>query len=154
MGICCGLWSPWLEWGAAVGVACKAQTGLVLRVNAVLAAFSREKSRGKWVDVIRIRQSLHFFLPMVSRLTTCALLALLLVFQYQTWLGPRSVTELASLRERLSALDQKNAELTLGNKQLQAEVDDLHEGLETVEEKARYELNMVKNGEMLVQYLD
>jgi len=91
---------------------------------------------------------------MLARLTSVALLALVLIFQYQTWLGPRNRADLAQLRERLALVQKDNAEKVQINAQLQAEVDDLQNGLETVEEKARFELNMVKDGEILVQYLD
>ena len=91
---------------------------------------------------------------MVSRLTAFILLALLLSFQYQIWLGPRNVNELATQRARLLQETAANAQVQLQNQQLQAEVDDLVSGLETVEEKARYELNMVKADEIMVQYLE
>ena len=90
----------------------------------------------------------------VSRLTAFILLALLLSFQYQIWIGPRSVSELGTMRERLVQETAANEQMQLQNQQLQAEVDDLVSGLETVEEKARYELNMVKADEIMVQYLE
>jgi len=96
----------------------------------------------------------ELILTMLARLTSVALLALVLIFQYQTWLGPRNRADLAQLRERLALVQKDNAEKVQINAQLQAEVDDLQNGLETVEEKARFELNMVKDGEILVQYLD
>lgn len=91
---------------------------------------------------------------MAARLTTLVLLALLVLFQYQIWLGPRNRADVAELKERLAVLKKSNAEKVQFNSQLQAELDDLQNGLETVEEKARYELNMVKDGELLFQYLD
>jgi cell division protein FtsB len=91
---------------------------------------------------------------MLARLTTVVLLCLVVIFQYQIWLGPRNRADLAQLQERLLVAQKDNAEKVQINAQLQAEVDDLQSGLETVEEKARYELNMVKNGEILVQYID
>jgi cell division protein FtsB len=91
---------------------------------------------------------------MLARATTVVLLGLLLLFQWQAWLGPRNRSDVAQLREKLAAVQKDNAEKVLVNAQLQAEVDDLQNGLETVEEKARYELNMVKDGEILVQYLE
>ena len=90
----------------------------------------------------------------VSRLTALILLALLLSFQYQIWIGPRRVSELSAMRERLAQETAANEQMQLQNQQLQAEVDDLVSGLETVEEKARYELNMVKADEIMVQYTE
>ena len=95
-----------------------------------------------------------FFWSFLPFSTPTVLLALVLIFQYQIWLGPRNRADLAQLRERLLAVQKDNVEKVQINAQLQAEVDDLQNGLETVEEKARYELNMIKEGEILVQYLD
>jgi cell division protein FtsB len=91
---------------------------------------------------------------MAARFTTVVLLLLLGVFQYQIWLGPRNRADVAQLQERLKIADKENIDKLQINAQLQAEVDDLQNGLETVEEKARSELHMVKDGEILVQYLD
>ena len=64
------------------------------------------------------------------------------------------MSELGTMRERLAQETAANEQMQLQNQQLQAEVDDLVSGLETVEEKARYELNMVKADEIMVQYLE
>jgi cell division protein FtsB len=55
------------------------------------------------------------------------------------------------MSEQLSAQNQKNQLALLANNQLSAEVRDLKEGLEMVEEKARMELGMVKSNEIYVQ---
>ena len=58
------------------------------------------------------------------------------------------------MREMQQKLDDqtvKNAKVQLRNDQLSAEVRDLKEGLEMVEEKARSELGMVKPNEIFVQ---
>ena len=64
------------------------------------------------------------------------------------------MSELGTMRERLVQETAANEQMQLQNQQLQAEVDDLVSGLETVEEKARYELNMVKADEIMVQYTE
>jgi cell division protein FtsB len=51
---------------------------------------------------------------------------------------------------QIDVLNQKNAQATLVNSRLEAEVRDLKEGLEMVEEKARQELGMVKPNEIYV----
>ncbi|MFZ2651150.1 MAG: septum formation initiator family protein [Burkholderiaceae bacterium] len=85
------------------------------------------------------------------RLLTTALIALLVLVHAELWFGKSGVpraTELGSkLREQLAANDATRAR----NVQLQAEVRDLKEGLEMVEEKARFELGMLKPDEILVQ---
>jgi cell division protein FtsB len=56
------------------------------------------------------------------------------------------------MQARLDSLQIKNTQAQRSNDQLNAEVRDLKEGLEMVEEKARYELGMVKPNEILVQF--
>lgn len=55
------------------------------------------------------------------------------------------------MQQRLDAQRAKNAQGQAINDQLEAEVRDLKEGLEMVEEKARSELGMVKPNEIFVQ---
>lgn len=83
---------------------------------------------------------------------TICLSALLLLFQSQIWTGERSHGKLRLARAELAQVEGRNAKANIINQQLQAEVDDLREGLEIIEEHARHELNMVKKGEILVVY--
>jgi len=82
--------------------------------------------------------------------TTLALLALLLFVQAQLWIGdsgkPYTMKLQLELDQQLAANEQARAR----NDQLVAEVRDLREGLEMVEERARWELGMVKPDEILV----
>lgn len=80
-----------------------------------------------------------------------ALLALLVALHAQLWLGRGSVPNVALMTKQLNAQNQKNQSALLVNNQLAAEVRDLKEGLEMVEEKARMELGMVKSNEIYVQ---
>jgi cell division protein FtsB len=73
------------------------------------------------------------------------------VVQAQLWLGRGSVGDVAQLRRKLEEQKAHNAVAQQANEQLAAEVRDLQEGLEIVEEKARAELGMVKPNEVLVQ---
>ena len=84
------------------------------------------------------------------RLVPIGLIALLVILQAQLWSGRGSVTHVAELKAQLQAQNQQNQQALLVNKQLAAEVRDLKEGLEMVEEKARLELGMVKPNEILV----
>lgn len=88
---------------------------------------------------------------MDSRLVAALLIGLLAVVQAQLWLGRGSVGEVAQMQQRLADQKAKNALAQQANEQLQAEVRDLQEGLDMVEEKARSELGMVKPNEILVQ---
>ena len=88
---------------------------------------------------------------MKLRLVPAGLLVLLLVLQGQLWLGRGSVPNVARLNEELSAQRQGNARAEQINQGMEAEIRDLREGLEIVEEKARSELGMVKPNEIFVQ---
>lgn len=88
---------------------------------------------------------------MGSRIVPAILVALLLLFHAQLWMGRGSVTSVHEMQRRLDEQLAKNAQAQLDNDQLAAEVKDLQEGLEMVEEKARSELGMVKPNEIFVQ---
>ena len=88
---------------------------------------------------------------MGSRLIPTILLALLTLFQAQLWIGRGSVPQVRDMQRRLDDQNAKNDKAQAGNEQLAAEVRDLKEGLEMVEEKARSELGMVKPNEIFVQ---
>ncbi len=79
------------------------------------------------------------------------LIGLLAVVQAQLWLGRGSVVDVAHLQRKLDEQKARNAVAQQANAQLAAEVRDLQEGLDMVEEKARSELGMVKPNEVLVQ---
>jgi cell division protein FtsB len=83
--------------------------------------------------------------------STLALLALLLVVQVQLWFGSSGKPYVMALQLQVDRQLVANDEARLRNAQLEAEVRDLREGLEMVEERARAELGMVKPDEILVQ---
>lgn len=88
---------------------------------------------------------------MDSRLVAVLLLALLAVVHGQLWFGRGSVGDVADMQRRLDEQLRLNAQAQQVNAQLAAEVRDLQEGLEMIEEKARMELGMVKPNEIYVQ---
>jgi cell division protein FtsB len=88
---------------------------------------------------------------MGRRLVPAALLLLLLVLQGQLWFGRGSVPNVERLSEELAAQKRSNAQAEQVNARIEAEIRDLREGLEMVEEKARSELGMVKPNEIFVQ---
>ncbi|KQV92512.1 MULTISPECIES: septum formation initiator family protein [unclassified Roseateles] len=80
-----------------------------------------------------------------------AVLAIFLIaIQAQLWVGRGSIPHVAQLREELSQAQADNDKARARNAQLQAELRDLREGLEMVEEKARFELGMIKSDEVFV----
>jgi cell division protein FtsB len=85
------------------------------------------------------------------RLVTLALIALLALVHVELWLGRGGVPRVIDLSGRLHDQQAANEAARARNAQLVAEVSDLKDGLEMVEEKARFELGMVKPDEILVQ---
>ena len=83
--------------------------------------------------------------------STLALLALLLFVQAQLWLGSSGKPYTMRLQLELDKQTALNDQARARNDQLVAEVRDLREGLERIEERARWELGMVKPDEILVQ---
>ena len=88
------------------------------------------------------------------RLITLSLAALLLLIQYPLWLGKGGWLRVWDLEGQVEAAQKKNAELKARNDKLNSEVRDLREGTGAVEERARYELGMIKDGEIFVQILE
>jgi cell division protein FtsB len=84
------------------------------------------------------------------RLLTVALLALLVLVHAELWFGKSGMSHLLERRAELATITASNQAAKDRNDRLQAEVNDLKEGLEMVEEKARDELGMIKPDEMLV----
>ena len=85
------------------------------------------------------------------RWITLGLLALLALVQAELWFGKGGVTRMVELQRKLDAQKSTNEQARRRNEQLAAEVSDLKEGLEMVEEKARFELGMIKPDEIYVQ---
>ncbi len=85
------------------------------------------------------------------RLVTLALLALIGLVHVELWFGRGGVPREMDLRAKVRAQKHDNAVARARNDQLDAEVSDLKEGQEMVEEKARYELGMIKPDEIYVQ---
>ena len=84
------------------------------------------------------------------RLVTIALILLIGWVQAELWFGKSGMTHVIAKRAELKTLLAANDAAKQRNDQLQAEVSDLKEGLEMVEEKARSELGMIKPDELLV----
>ena len=87
------------------------------------------------------------------RIITLALAALLLLIQYPLWLGKGGWLAVTELESQLAASRAKTEQLKARNAKLESEVRDLKDGLGAVEERARYELGMIKSNEIFVQVL-
>jgi cell division protein FtsB len=87
---------------------------------------------------------------MQNKLVPLALVALLVIVHGQIWIGRGSVPNVQGLTQQLAQQRSANEAARLANQRLEAEVRDLKEGMEMVEEKARSELGMVRPNEILV----
>ena len=88
------------------------------------------------------------------RLILSSLAALLILIQFPLWLGKGGWLRVWDLDQQVFAVQRKNDELRARNGKLASEVQDLKEGTGAVEERARYELGMIKQDEIFVQILD
>ena len=85
------------------------------------------------------------------RVSCLILVMLLVVVQAELWFGKGGFPRTMALRRQVLSQQALNAQAQARNEQMQAELNDLREGLEMVEEKARTELGMIKPDEIYVQ---
>ncbi|MDF2181783.1 cell division protein FtsB [Neptuniibacter sp. CAU 1671] len=85
------------------------------------------------------------------------LLLILLLFaglQYRLWLGEANLRETWQLKAQIEQQVLDNARLIQRNSELEAEVKDLKRGLSAIEERARSELGMIREGETFIQLVE
>jgi cell division protein FtsB len=82
------------------------------------------------------------------------LIVLLLILQYKLWFGDGNMREVWQLQAAIEEQKKENEKLRERNAALEAEVQDLKQGLEAVEERARSELGMIKKGETFYQIIE
>jgi cell division protein FtsB len=83
-----------------------------------------------------------------------ALAMLLLLLQYSMWFGRGGARDVAGLKDQIAAQEAENARLDARNNALLAEVMDLKQGMDAIEEIARSEMGMVRQGEVFFQVLE
>jgi cell division protein FtsB len=82
------------------------------------------------------------------------LVSLLALVQFRLWVGDESLAEVWRLRQAIEHQSAENALLKGRNQRLEAEVRDLKVGLEAVEERARFELGMIRKDEIYFQIVE
>ncbi len=87
------------------------------------------------------------------RVVTLILAVLLLLLQYPLWLGKGSWLKVWDLNRQVEAQQQANLQTRARNALLDAEVRDLKQGTEAIEERARSELGMIRRNEMFFQII-
>ena len=81
------------------------------------------------------------------RLVTFILIILFLLLQVDIWIKKDGYKRKVELTEMIELQTDANKEMTIRNNQLQQETIDLRNGTEAIEEKARTEMGMIKEGE-------
>ena len=85
------------------------------------------------------------------RILTLAMVSLLVLIQYPLWLGKGGWLRVWDLEHQVALQQGVNDRLLERNRSLEGEVKDLREGTGAVEERARYELGMMRGDEIFVQ---
>lgn len=88
------------------------------------------------------------------RWLTLALAGLVVLIQYPLWLGKGGWLRVWEVDQQIAQQREINTRLTARNGALDAEVRDLKQGLEAIEERARSELGMIRQDEIFFQVLD
>ncbi len=88
------------------------------------------------------------------RAITLILVVLLLLLQYPLWLGKGGWLKVWDMNRQVEAQQQANRQTQARNALLDAEVRDLKQGTEAIEERARSELGMIKRDEVFYQILE
>lgn len=90
----------------------------------------------------------------MRRPVTLILVILLLLLQYPLWLGKGGWLKVWDMNRQVEAQQQANQQTQARNALLDAEVRDLKQGTEAIEERARSELGMIKRDEVFFQILE
>jgi cell division protein FtsB len=85
------------------------------------------------------------------RWLSVVLVAVLLLLQYPLWLGKGGWLRVWDVDRQLQEQKEGNKKLEIRNAGLDAEVRDLKQGYDAIEERARFELGMIKQDEVFVQ---
>ncbi len=88
------------------------------------------------------------------RIITGILILLFALLQYDLWVGEGSLASAWHLKKSVSAQQKQNDILKERNAALGAEVVDLKQGQDAIEERARNELGMIKDGETFIQVVE
>ena len=88
------------------------------------------------------------------RVFSVILAALIVLLQYPLWLGKGGWLRVWEIDRQVTAQKDSNTRLSVRNDALDVEVRDLKQGYDAVEERARYELGMIKQDEIFFHVMD
>jgi len=109
---------------------------------------------GKVYLVIYYECKLIFIWGLLMKLITILMVLLLLLLQYRLWTGNGSLVEVSLLKDEIEKIKSENQRLKERNLSLTAEVFNLKQGNEAIEEIARSEMGMIKDGETFYQIIE
>ncbi|ASI89038.1 MULTISPECIES: cell division protein FtsB [Vibrio] len=81
------------------------------------------------------------------RIFTLVLLVVFSWLQYTLWFGKNGIVDFNQVESEIQVQQQVNQNLQTRNNEMFAEIDDLRQGLDAIEERARHELGMIQDGE-------
>jgi len=87
------------------------------------------------------------------RIVIYSMLVLLIAIQYPLWLGKGGWFKVYEMEKQVELQEAKNSLLALRNAKLAGDVKDLKDGTRAIEERARAEHGLIKEGEFFVQIL-
>ncbi|MGB2426516.1 MAG: cell division protein FtsB [Alteromonas sp.] len=88
-----------------------------------------------------------------NKIVPAILLILFGILQYRLWFGKHSIPDLWDMQDKIEQQVRQNANLQQRNDLLKADINDLKIGLEAIEERARNELGLIKQGETFYRIL-
>ena len=88
------------------------------------------------------------------KIIALVLLGLLIWLQYKIWLLDGGIPEIIQLEQEVEQVELEVKQLRERNQSLEAEVKDLKKGLDAIEERARSEMGMIKEGEIYYQVIE
>ena len=83
----------------------------------------------------------------MTRFFIAILILLFLIIQFDIWVKDDGLNRAKELQQMIDSQSEENQRLKLRNQQLEREIEELKSGTESIEEKARTDLGMIKEGE-------
>jgi cell division protein FtsB len=83
----------------------------------------------------------------MTRFFIAILIVFFLIIQFDIWVKDDGLNRVKELQEMIDSQREENQRLKLRNQQLEREIEELKSGTESIEEKARTDLGMIKEGE-------
>ncbi|MAI82288.1 MAG: cell division protein FtsB [Gammaproteobacteria bacterium] len=83
----------------------------------------------------------------MTRFIIAILIVFFLIIQFDIWVKDDGLNRVKELQQMINSQSEENQRLKLRNQQLEREIEELKSGTESIEEKARTDLGMIKEGE-------